>query len=54
MIKTTKGSDRKRKRRGDYWEERDERGKVMIETAMGNDRETYTVLTLLKDPHMHA
>lgn len=42
MIKLTKGSERKRKRRGDYWEERDTPGKVRMETAMGIDRETST------------
>lgn len=40
MIKTTKGSDKKRKREGDYWEERNTLGKLTMEMAMGNDRET--------------
>ncbi len=43
MIKTTKGSDRKRSRRGDYWEERDTPGKSHDRRRQWGmrERETY-------------
>lgn len=45
MIKTTKGSDRKRKRRGGLLGGVIRWGKVMMEMAMGEDRETYALST---------
>lgn len=50
MIKATKGSERKRKRRGGIIGRRGtRRGKVTMEAATGGDRETLTLSRGLQD-----
>ncbi len=58
MIKTTKRSDRKRKRMGDYWKERDTLEKSHDGDSNGEQqRDLHSVKrvsVLLKDLHMHT